>query len=187
MNIGVLFLFAILGGTIISRERKHYAERITFENMAKGDYLTGLYNHRTFQEHLRELLEKNAPLFLVMSDIDNFKSINDTYGHVTSDHVLKNIGNCLKELPDGEAYRCGGEEFAMIITTASGQLVQEGIKNISRIIEETNRELLPELRVTMSFGFSRYAGEKAESFISRTDKKLYEAKTGGKNQVVGSG
>ncbi|PYZ96167.1 GGDEF domain-containing protein [Alteribacter lacisalsi] len=188
MNTAILFLFAVLGGVIISRERKHYAERVVYEQMAKRDYLTGLYNHRTFQEHLLSFTSGHEPFYLVMGDIDHFKSINDTYGHLTGDRVLKKIGESLKDTNfDGHAYRYGGEEFALIVRTSSEEAVHKLIMQISRDVERRNRPFLPNFKVTLSYGCAPGLNVEPEVLIKQADDKLYKAKARGKNQVAGLG
>ncbi|TMW72091.1 GGDEF domain-containing protein [Alteribacter natronophilus] len=185
-NTVILFLFAIIGGVIISRERKHYAERLAYEQMARRDYLTGLYNHRTFQEHLQTYTEQNEPFYLVMADIDHFKRINDTYGHVTGDKVLKKIGETFREMDfNGAAYRYGGEEFALLVKKAGNRPLPVLLKKISEGVDRRNRAILSESRVTLSYGCLLAEGGDPEKLIRLADTRLYKAKAGGKDQAVG--
>ena len=156
------------------------------------DGMTHLYNHHHFREILqREIYRAERyknPLSLLMADIDNFKTINDTFGHIIGDRVIKTVAGCLKqELRQSDyAARYGGEEFAVILPETK---VNGGLKVAERI-----REAIDSLRinyednyihVTMSFGISSFdAGEKISSdeLIKRADTALYQAKHQGRNQ-----
>lgn len=109
----VFFLLLIggLGGIIVSRERKHQWENSLLVEAANRDYLTNLANHRSFQECLRNDLDKGKDFYLALTDIDKFKLVNDKYGHVTGDKVLCQIGEILTtvlSLPSR------GRHFAMV-------------------------------------------------------------------------
>ena len=118
----VIFLLMIggLGGIIVSRERKHHTEKNVLAEAANRDYLTNLLNHRSFQECLRKDLERGTDFYLVLTDIDKFKAVNDKYGHVMGDEVLREIGAILSDMvsaKQGRVFRYGGEEFALCIRT----------------------------------------------------------------------
>ncbi|MFP3339301.1 GGDEF domain-containing protein, partial [Micrococcus sp. SIMBA_131] len=87
------------------------------EDIARKDFLTELYNHRSFQEDLRYCAEEGNPVLVVLSDIDYFKAVNDQFGHMVGDHVLRKIGDIFKKQigTSGRAYRYGGEELAILL------------------------------------------------------------------------
>jgi two-component system cell cycle response regulator len=163
------------------------------ERLATTDGLTGLLNHRTFQERtdaqLRQAERYGKRLALLLCDIDHFKSVNDTYGHPVGDVVLKGVAATIaKEARTTDIVaRYGGEEFAVVMpeTDAIGAMViAERIRErIGKMVFETEQG---PLRVTMSLGVATYpddAAKKAE-LVERADACLYHAKRHGRNQSV---
>lgn len=182
-----LLLVACLGGIIVSRERQHHSEKHLLEEAANQDYLTNLLNHRSFQEHLRNELENCTDFYIVLSDIDNFKLINDKYGHVTGDKVLRQIGAIIRSIipvKQGKVFRYGGEEFAIIlynnVEDEVDRLLVEMKQSISNHIFYCEREAFS---VTMSFGSCKQNGEKPDQLVEKVDKLLYKAKDGGRNRI----
>ncbi|HVW88183.1 MAG TPA: diguanylate cyclase [Gaiellaceae bacterium] len=163
------------------------------EHQALVDELTGLSNRRSIEESLRAEAARSArfgdPLAVVLADLDNFKSVNDRYGHSAGDEVLKAFAAALHETvrESDHAGRWGGEEFALILTNTD---VEGGVRLAERAraaIEGRSVEL-PEgetLRVTASFGVAAFPGQHdAEQLFAAADAALYEAKRTGKNRVV---
>jgi diguanylate cyclase len=188
-NFVFLLMFGVIGGIIVARERKHFVEKGIFENLAKQDYLTGLYNHRSFQEQMREAIAGKRPLTLMMGDIDYFKQINDRYGHQAGDMVLREIGSLLEaSIPStqGCAFRYGGEEFAIIYYTDSQHKATElfnlFLDKLRAKVFEHGKDAF---QVTMSFGAAlRDRGQGKSELVAAADELLYEAKTHGKNQLL---
>ena len=163
-------------------------------NLAIRDGLSGLYNRRYFDSHLlrsvtkADIEEKN--LYLMMIDVDYFKEVNDTYGHVFGDHVIKVVSSIIVENVRAEdtIARYGGEEFATIIYDIS----EESVLNIADRVKVAVAEhafALPDtdaiLAKTISIGLTQYhKNEDSSEFLTRADKALYRAKHGGRNQVV---
>jgi diguanylate cyclase (GGDEF)-like protein len=158
------------------------------------DPLTGLGNRRHFRAVLERSIEVVArsgeSVLLLLLDIDHFKNINDTHGHVVGDQVLQAVANCLAGCvrPMDTIARYGGEEFAMILPScrpAFGRAVAERIRHA---IESLSIAATPQvnLQVTISIG-GAYAPEwvrsTADLWIERADTQLYRAKTDGRNQV----
>lgn len=168
-------------------------EKDKFEYASKLDPLTGLSNRRDLIEKIQEEQQRQMRLkntfTLILGDIDNFKSLNDTYGHDAGDHVLKSVAQLLREQVRGIdcPSRWGGEEFLiMLIETdiEGGRTVAERIRDK---IENTSFAFNGlALTVTMTFGLSQYEGAKdtLDSCIKRADKALYAGKYQGKNRVV---
>ncbi|MDM5316859.1 GGDEF domain-containing protein [Fictibacillus sp. b24] len=183
-----LWLIALYGGIIASKERQHYLEKNMYQLQSEQDYLTGLLNHRKFQEDVLEKTKQNKPFTLVLCDIDRFKNFNDQHGHLIGDEVLKLVGATFKRyisIKDGEAYRYGGEEFAWILHTASQHEVKKMIESINSHLKRfpytIGNEPLP---VTLSYGIAIYkTGEKPAEMIQRADMLLYEAKSSGRNTL----
>ena len=158
--------------------------------MAKKDGLTNLYNHAFFQNKLMQLINKKNkfPLSLIIIDIDDFKMINDKYGHLTGDGVLKRLSKIMRESTrDGDLVaRYGGEEFAILLPETAQKEALEIAGRLRKVISTScidingNKNLL----ITVSMGVAEYnAGWEKEYFIDRVDSLLYKAKRNGKNRV----
>ena len=154
------------------------------------DPLTGIPNRRIFLESLEVAMSfaqrHQAPLSIIMADLDNFKSVNDTFGHDTGDRVLQAFAILLVENSRQEdlVARFGGEEFILMLP---GTGDQEAVALGERIKHSWEELTFSEfsVRVTSSFGVSAYQrGDTVSSLIERADQALYEAKRLGKNQVV---
>lgn len=163
------------------------------ERMATTDGLTGLNNHRIFQQKLTEELKRSerqkTPLSLLLTDIDFFKKVNDTYGHPVGDLVLKGVSKILqKEIRDIDtAARYGGEEFVVILPGTDSM----GAKNIAErlriaIMAEKFSSDGRTLKVTTSIGIATVPADAQtkEELIGKTDQALYHAKHNGRNQSV---
>jgi two-component system cell cycle response regulator len=156
------------------------------------DSLTGCYNRRGFDEHLRVELVRarryERPLGLMLLDVDGFKAINDEFGHQGGDHVLRRLSGLLTESfrTTDVVSRYGGDEFAVIFPETS----PEGTVKLARRIREQVESLFPDgvisRRVTVSVGASAFPLDAAdgEDLVARADRALYEAKSGGRNRVV---
>jgi diguanylate cyclase (GGDEF)-like protein len=162
------------------------------EELAITDGLTGCFNKRHFNEGLKAKLSAaerfGRKLSLVITDIDHFKVVNDTYGHATGDVVIKELGailNRLKRETDIVA-RFGGEEFCVLCeeTDASGaRLLAERVR---QELERTDFETeLGKLKVTCSLGVATYPDHASarEGLFESADRALYKAKHGGRNRV----
>lgn len=157
---------------------------------AEIDFLTGLVNRRRFERALLELLNdlqtKNYPFSLVLLDIDDFKQINDRFGHPVGDAVLQEIATILKTFLRANAIpsRIGGEEFAVILPGSELEAAEHIAERLRRAIENRNFDT-QDLKVTASFGVTQAKKtDTLESIFDRVDKALYEAKKMGKNCVV---
>ena len=163
------------------------------EKLARTDMLTGLNNRRAFFEMGKPIL-KNAhryghPLSMVMLDIDNFKLINDTYGHASGDEVLKAVANVLSQgtRESDVSGRLGGEEFAIILQETDLTAAQELIERLRKKVEQTCIHFKSqEISVTASFGVAKLDTkfDNFDKLIDRADYALYQAKKEGRNRVV---
>lgn len=160
------------------------------------DPLTTLSNRKHFdQAILRSIADatsRNAPLSLLMIDIDHFKQFNDTYGHLTGDQVLRLVALSLKQNVKGQdlAARYGGEEFGVILPQTplrQATIVAEHIRRAVMGRELMKRSTGESLgRVTISLGVATMRpGDSAQSLIERADHCLYAAKRSGRNRVIG--
>lgn len=152
---------------------------------------TGLYNHKTFYEYLECLIEQSEcygfSLSLAVLDIDNFKRINDTYGHSLGDKVIAALADIIKGNIDADDYaaRYGGEEFAIIFTDKNKEKALEitekiRIKFYNTIINEIENE-----KFSISIGLSEYSSRMSrQTFFENADAALYNAKKSGKNKTI---
>ncbi len=150
------------------------------------DPLTGLENRR-FLDYIgsRLSVQKTRGLYVLMIDIDDFKRINDTFGHLVGDRVLKSIADTI--LKSVRTYdnviRFGGEEIVVILHRIKERSALEIAQRIRRAVESLRFEKHPELRVTVSIGIAPFKESLIET-IKRADAAMYEAKRRGKNRVV---
>ncbi|SHF59207.1 diguanylate cyclase (GGDEF) domain-containing protein [Caldanaerobius fijiensis DSM 17918] len=161
------------------------------ENIEK-DPLTGLYNRLALDRILSKAwsyaASHNTPLTVAMLDLDNFKHINDNYGHLVGDELLAEV--CLKikrSLRDGdEIIRYGGEEFLVLLPETS---VEKALIPLERIRNQIESDTFTaeQIKTTISIGLATFPGDRPlnyEELIKFADTALYEAKSRGKNQIV---
>lgn len=174
----------------------HNSNTLTSKNseldeMANRDTLTKLYNRRfmnqKLDEKLNDLINEGKIFGIIMCDIDNFKRVNDTYGHDVGDDVLVMVADALKKSTRDDDFvsRWGGEEFLIVIN---------GNKRITIDVAERMRKLISEtpvvsgkseINITMTFGVSEsIPGYNIDKLIEIADENLYKGKTNGKNRVV---
>ncbi|AOZ92949.1 GGDEF domain-containing protein [Paenibacillus crassostreae] len=172
-------------------ERDLLIKNIIMERLSKTDALTDLYNHRTFQEYLDHTIEhcetNKMPLQIAVIDIDNFKSINDTYGHAVGDVILKRVADILQQsfTSDEIIARYGGEEFAIIFPAKTLEQAFDVCEHTRETICHLNHPEMEGRRVTVSIGLSGYVHGMGKSrFFSDADSLLYQAKKTGKNKTV---
>ena len=162
---------------------------------AKTDMLTGLLNRRGFDEAISEAQQASAnhnkALSIILTDIDHFKKVNDTHGHLIGDNVLKMLSRLLKEQIKGKdtAARFGGEEFILVLpdTALKGAFIlAEQIRINLKSMRWTARDSGKSIgSITVSLGVAQYKpGETVESMIQRADKALYFAKENGRNKTA---
>lgn len=152
--------------------------------LANTDVLSGLSNRVSIDRKLNTLIDEAKPFCVAMIDIDNFKKINDTYGHLTGDKVIKGISEILDEQTDDHPFlgRWGGDEFVIFYPETHLKEAYHKAEYLRARIEKAT--LGGVKNVTVSFGLSEYQNnDTIETIISRSDKALYEAKDAGKNTV----
>ncbi len=190
ISFGVLFFFSY----IVSRQNYHDRIKIQqlsllYERQANTDELTGLYNRRYFNSFLKLAiltLGDTGKLHLAMFDIDDFKYVNDKYGHPFGDTVLKQFALILDDTrPSGvTACRYGGEEFLLLIPKKNKE---EALALVEEVLENTRDQirLKDDRFVTVSAGFMTCTEEMTyDVLLQEVDKKLYMAKQLGKNRVI---
>ena len=187
--------FIKIGGVIFKFIDGDNIEQLYYEEiyrMAIIDGLTQCYNKRYLMEFIdREMarcLRYNRPLTVVMFDLDHFKRVNDDFGHLAGDFVLKKLAGAIQEhtIRKEECFaRYGGEEFSIVLpdtTVERGVILSEKIRTM---IEETTFEFENnEIPVRVSMGVSQLKKDDTpERLIAAADEKLYEAKENGRNRV----
>jgi diguanylate cyclase (GGDEF)-like protein len=164
--------------------------RARLEHQAQTDPLTGLYNHRAFHERLRQALasasRSHEAVSILMLDIDDFKRVNDVYGHGAGDEILRSLADTLKDAVRASdvVYRLGGEEFAIVIASRSAQNAERLAHRLVERVESTEFE--PAGRITISVGLARgpeHAMNPRE-LIACAEAAMMTAKARGKNQIV---
>lgn len=163
-----------------------------YKNQALKDFLTGLYNRKHFDQVINqeiEIFERYASLFsVVFMDIDDFKKINDEYGHIVGDFVLRHFSSIIRknirkiDIP----FRYGGEEFLIILPNSS---TVKAITVSERILEDIRKTVFKyrgiKISITVSMGIQEYSkGMSAENIVDLADQKMLKAKKDGKNRVV---
>ncbi len=154
---------------------------------AVQDGLTGLWTKRHFLTQAQTLMAAAGrygdPLALIMVDVDHFKKVNDTHGHVTGDRVLQGVAEILKKkVRGGSAYRYGGEEMAVLLPKAD---LAGAVQVAERLRAGIEAHKIAGVKVTASFGVAQYEPGLADppAFVEQADKALYRAKESGRNRV----
>jgi diguanylate cyclase (GGDEF)-like protein len=193
-KVRTLEIFATQAVTALQSARQYEEiRRLTFI-----DSLTPAYNHRYFQDALAKEVHRHArsglEMALAMLDIDNFKKINDTFGHPVGDDILKGLVEVLMAhaRESDVVARYGGEEFAIIFPDTPARSAREAANRLRELIESrtfTLPQLGRTLCITVSIGIATYPrdGATPADLISRADAALYFAKKNGKNQVAVAG
>ncbi len=166
-------------------------EKIT--NHANRDFLTGVYNRRYFyansEEYFQEAKERGENFGIAMIDIDNFKNINDTYGHDAGDKVIVTLSQILTTSVDAKdiVARFGGEEFCIVLKDMPQNAIKEKCEFIRKKVTKTSIKIHDTLLTfTVSIGVASSPEDTLEESINTADMYLYNAKNSGKNRVVSS-
>jgi len=162
------------------------------KNIVNTDFLTKIYNRKYFfengEKYYQEAKEKDIDFSIGMVDIDDFKSINDNYGHDVGDLVIKTVANIIKANTKGDdiVARFGGEEFAVLLKNISYENAKKVFENICRKIENTNIDIDDKnyINATVSIGITDNPEDNLTKMLKNADERLYIAKNSGKNKVV---
>lgn len=179
------------GDELTELGRSALSMQCSLRSLVERDTLTELYNRRSGGRHLACSVEKarskNTPFTLVIGDIDFFKRVNDTYGHLCGDEVLKSVARLLrKHLKDkGYAIRWGGEEFLLVYENSRLEDALESLRALQEDINST-RILFEDtvVSVTMTFGMACDPSMDLKDLLREADDRLYYGKNNGRNQIV---
>jgi len=167
-------------------ESKHIEAQLI--ELSEKDELTDFYNRRMLFQRLNQLMseyKRSGQVFsLIMYDIDHFKNINDQYGHMVGDQVLKELSTLvLKEKRDSDqAFRYGGEEFVLLLPKTRKDAALKFARRLMKVIPTLQVEKVKE--ITVSMGLVSYQGkESVDEVIKRADALMYEAKRAGRNRI----
>jgi len=169
------------------------AEKEHLKKLAITDQLTGLYNHDFFYNRLDDEFNRavryDVPLSLIMIDLDNFKMVNDTYGHPVGDKVLRSVAGLLRKTvrKTDSVARYGGEEFSVILPHTSLEGARDEAERIREVVASHSYVGLIDTVISISAGVASYPNETILSsgdLVNLADNALYEAKNSGKNRVV---
>lgn len=167
-------------------ERKRYEEKMSL--LATTDSLTGIANRREFNLQLEKEIDRarryDTPLSLIMYDIDNFKQINDTFGHDVGDTILTEVTEVIKKKIRSHDLlaRWGGEEFMILMPEADQNDGMQAAEKLRKSVEDTLFEQVG--RMTISFGVTAFSkDDDSDDLLKRADNALYQAKDNGRNRV----
>jgi diguanylate cyclase (GGDEF)-like protein len=156
--------------------------------VAMHDPLTGAYNRRVLENIDKILKRDNQKLYLALMDIDDFKEVNDVYGHPKGDEVLKTLSEIIKnQLNDQHIFiRYGGEEFLILYQTKEIFIVKQSLKQISQQLYNSHFSWLDKSKkITITVGVSsKESNEEIADAIEKADKCLYKGKNSGKNCII---
>ena len=180
---------AVLSGTIVLRTQ-------SLRRLSRSDRLTGLPNRSYFDERVMAEMSRarryGHPISLAMIDVDHFKRFNDTLGHAAGDVALKTVANTIKKMvrESDLVVRYGGEEFVAVFPGMNAGAAMERVEAIRGAIAEVPLQLSsqsPAAQLTISAGVAAYGvdGVEVEDLLDISDSRLFQAKEGGRNRVVG--
>lgn len=192
----------LLTGDILTALQNHIQSALTnahkydaIRRQVVTDHLTRLYNRRYFMNRAGEEIERSlrhqAPLSVLMIDIDHFKDFNDTYGHATGDRVLQTVARAMQDAlrTSDICARHGGEEFAVLLPSTPGEnayYVAERVRRTLSGTRYTGLGLPPEVNITISVGVATCPRDATvlDELMELADKALYRAKADGRDMVV---
>ncbi len=189
IQIGGTVLKLVLLDEIEARYHEEVRQRITY------DQLTGLLTKESLylalDLELKRCRKYGLPLAVLMMDLDHFKSVNDTHGHLMGSHVLSEVGRLIRESIRTEdvSARYGGEEFLAYLSERSADEALQAAERVRRTIEREPISLDGvTVGVTISIGVATFPehGRDIESLVGRADRELYRAKESGRNRVCGA-
>ena len=204
LGINDYFIYPIEQNELLAKirtqlRRKYYQDSLRNDlelsvNLSMKDGLTGVFNRHYFDIHIKQITQKandsKMPLCMLICDVDDFKQVNDTYGHQAGDIIIKTIAATLKDMlrVTDLVARYGGEEFTVFLNDVTIDQAMSIAESVRKQVESISFEIKTNeepIKKTISIGVTIYkTGESINDFIERADKALYQAKEAGKNTVV---
>jgi diguanylate cyclase (GGDEF)-like protein len=188
LQLSLALMGAVLGLVLLAAAMSDVIDRLTVERDL--DSLTETLNRRAFERLAAHRVadKRSYPLALIAFDIDNFKSINDCYGHAAGDAVLRQFAAILRAAVREKdvVARIGGEEFVLLLQGVDDTFAYQIAERLRTVLESSRfNEIDTTLRVTTSAGIARHRpGEAVGALLARADHLLYAAKRAGRNRVV---
>lgn len=185
-KVGTSLGFFTAMAVLLSRLRQIFDNE---QNLSQTDHLTGVVNRRAFQSILEKEVQRqgrsNQPLTLAYVDLDNFKSLNDSYGHSTGDYILKLVATTFTEnlRKTDTVARLGGDEFALLLPDMNQQSAQSVIPQIKNVLHDKMKQF--KFEVTLSIGVLTclHRPRAADEVITLADDLMYEVKKRGRNGI----
>ncbi|MBH0057860.1 GGDEF domain-containing protein [Pseudoalteromonas sp. SWXJZ94C] len=189
VSLAHILIFRFYEKTRFSAYNRLSIRNLEIQQLAETDKLTGLYNRQKFDFELSKLIANNANSttdnanIVLICDIDHFKNINDTYGHLVGDNVLTGFAKILKEKLTNNALiaRWGGEEFTIIL---SNTCLSDSVEQANELREYIAKNTITNIAFTISIGLATVQKDDTVlKLLERADKALYKAKNNGRNKV----
>lgn len=184
---GIGLLVIVLGFYMIVKDKHEAADH--FRGLSNQDELTGLYNHRYFYEYFQKTSVNSKSLILLFCDLDYFKTINDLFGHITGDSVLKKTAQIIKQTAKekGKCFRYGGEEFIVLLESCTMEQALIVAQELNKKVSTCNelQQYAVYFPVTLSIGIASYpenAGS-PQDLVEKADRAMYASKQKGRNQI----
>lgn len=182
-NSIIVFWFLIFYTKMLIKTTIESEEKL--KEMSYVDRLTGLYNRHYMMDKLEKATEQNSLSTVAMIDIDDFKKINDVYGHNAGDYVLQNLSQIMKDVC-GESVisRWGGEEFLLLFENYTG--AKDTMENLRATVEKTKFEFEGQrIKVSVTVGIADRGEQKSiDKWVQSADNRLYVGKKQGKNVII---
>lgn len=191
----LLVIYPIFVGWMGYKVARKLAEhKRILSRLSRTDSLTGLINHGSWKDLLQIEFSKgrslHRPCCVALIDIDHFKAINDRYGHIVGDSVLKHLSQTLRDtIRDTDlAGRYGGDEFCLILPGTHLYQAVDVLERLRQVVDDHCDARIPGLKVSLSIGIAAFESHitDASMWLHAADQALYTAKSNGRNQVVGA-
>jgi diguanylate cyclase (GGDEF)-like protein len=187
VSIALLLMFRFYEGTRSEAYRELSNRNQKIQLLADTDKLTGLFNREKFDQYLTNLIgsdeQSDTSLSLLLLDVDHFKKINDTKGHLEGDRILKGLADVLKSKmrPSDLLARWGGEEFVVVLPDTKLDSAKDFAERLRTHVEQNT---IVGVNVSVSIGITQLtATDNIDALLSRADKALYQAKSNGRNRI----
>lgn len=188
--LAMIAMIAIIGVDNIKRRKllqQLEDNKVILESASQHDFLTGLPNRSKFMEDFQNLVKAKCPCTIMMIDIDNFKSINDNYGHNAGDEALQQLALRLKDMQTQilTAYRFAGDEFILILKSNQGKIVERAVFQCKEVFSKSFPVCGNKMKINGSIGVASYPkdADDPEKLVVYADDAMYQVKKNGKNDV----